>query len=371
MWWWRSMKKRWGHTILPQTIGFCRECVVGEEWSDADSAPMGTVITVDPLCHLQTHCDPCVPSLFPEPCCSSSFFLFIGMYWSSIPSPPCLPQVLAQLVSDPFLWFVSLALSSSLISVFLPCWVYSNFSLPVFLTLSVALSHSSFSESSIPLGVHYFFCLLYALLPLQPQGLCRSTLLPCSQLLLELISFLPRLFIWQVSKYSWLHPFPQAFLFRCLLLYSSECGLPFYSDSCPEYSINFLVSINWVLFLPSFLSPPHLFPFSRSSPPFSLIASSRSSKSWGESVLPLLSTGAVTIRSNLFDFLCMQGMHKILSDFTCTALTCAYQNVTFELGQALIVFTMRKWGTVLTQKPFFLIGLHFPLNINTTTTLKN
>jgi len=49
----------------------------------------------------------------------------------------------------------------------------------------------------------------------------------------------------------------------------------------------------------------------------------------GESVLPLLTLGAVSMRSNMLDFLCMQSMHKILGDLSCTALTCACQNETF------------------------------------------
>lgn len=64
-----------------------------------DSVPMGTVISGDPLCQLRTSSDPCAPSLFPGPCCSSIFSPSLDIC-SSIPSPcPC-PSFLTQLARD-------------------------------------------------------------------------------------------------------------------------------------------------------------------------------------------------------------------------------------------------------------------------------
>lgn len=145
--------------ILPHTVNFQRDSMAGEEWGDVDSVLMGTVVEGDAFCQLQTSWDPCVSSLFPGHWCGSLLPPCIDTCCSSIPSPHPCPSFLAQFVPDSLLWFVSPALSSSLISVSL-LWVHNDFSLPVFLTISVALYHSSFSDSSFTLGVHHLFCLL-------------------------------------------------------------------------------------------------------------------------------------------------------------------------------------------------------------------
>lgn len=133
------------------------------------------MIKGDPLCQLQTSCDLCAPSLFPGPCCSSVFYPSLHTHCLSVPSPHSCPNFFAQLVPDSHLWCMSPALASSPINLFLCCWVYTDFSLPAFLAVSVALYHSSFSESSLALGVHTLYCLPHSLLPLQPLCLTRQT----------------------------------------------------------------------------------------------------------------------------------------------------------------------------------------------------
>ena len=113
-----SIKKWWGHTIHTTTHYWLSERLHGgEEWWDVDSVPMGTVIKGDPLCQLQTSCDPCAPSLLPGPCCSSVLSLSIGICCTC--STLSCPSFLAQLVPRSLLWFVSPAPTSCLISLFL------------------------------------------------------------------------------------------------------------------------------------------------------------------------------------------------------------------------------------------------------------
>lgn len=186
---------------------------------------------------------------------------------------------------------MSPALTSSLISVSLWLWVYSNFSLSAFLAISVALYHSSFPDSSFTLGVHPLFCLPYSLLPLQSLDFSRPTPLPWRQLILELISLLPHLFIWEVSNIacgSSLLPKPSLSSSDSFPSFLLNVAFPF--PQIPPLSIiqttlvcNFYAPVNFLyqlIFILS-LSPPHLLPFSRSSPPCFLNASCRSLQSWG------------------------------------------------------------------------------------------
>lgn len=160
---------------------------------------------------------------------------------------------------------MSPALTSSLISVSLWLWVYSNFSLSAFLAISVALYHSSFPDSSFTLGVHPLFCLPYSLLPLQSLDFSRPTPLPWRQLILELISLLPHLFIWEVSNIacgSSLLPKPSlsssdsfpSFLLNVAFPFPQIPPLSIIQTTlvCNFYApVNFLLCINWFSFFPS------------------------------------------------------------------------------------------------------------------------